>query len=150
MASDKDHYHYDPFYYNHHELNQPSFPLFRDNNHSMTSQNFHQGLDPSHHTSFTDCLHGSMDYNTLSRAFDLSCSSPEVISSIDDNNPKKLPSAGDSSVGISGNQSTTLNSSVSSSSNEADAVTEEDSAKSKKHEKQPKGCEAGDEKSKKE
>ncbi|XP_027332031.1 WRKY transcription factor 71-like [Abrus precatorius] len=143
MANEKDHY-YDPFYYNHHELNHSNFPFFRDNNSTPSSQHF-QGLDNPSHSSFTDYLHGSMDYNTLSKAFDLSCSSSEVISSIDDN-PKK-PSTGDS-VGISGNQSTP-NSSVSSSSNEAEAVIEEDSTKSHK-DKQPKGCEEGDEKSKKE
>ncbi|XP_020204261.1 WRKY transcription factor 71 [Cajanus cajan] len=139
MANEKDHY-YDPFHYNH---SSSSFPFFRDNN---STQNF-QGFDhnnPSPHTTFTDCLHGSMDYNTLSRAFDLSCSSSEVISSIDEN-PKKNPSAGDSAVG---NQSTP-NSSVSSSSNEAEAVIEEDSTKSLKN-KQPKGCDDGDEKPKKE
>ncbi|TKY57216.1 WRKY transcription factor 28 [Spatholobus suberectus] len=148
MENEKDRY-YDPFHYNHHELNHSSsFPFFRDNNSTPSSQNF-QGFDhnnPSHHTTFTDYLHGSMDYNTLSRAFDLSCSSSEVISSIDEN-PKK-PSAGDS-AGISGNQSTP-NSSVSSSSNEAEAVIEEDSIAKSQKDKQPKGCEHGDEKPKKE
>jgi len=151
MANEKDRF-YDPFHYNHHEhqLNlSSSFPSFRDNNSApITTQNF-QGFhhSPSHHrTTFTDCLHGSMDYNTLSRAFDMSCSSSEVISSIDEN-PKK-PGAGDS-AGISGNQSTP-NSSVSSSSNEAEALVEEDSTKSQKKDKQQKGCEEGEEKPKKE
>lgn len=139
MANDKD-----PFYYNHHELNHSSFPFSSDST-LPSPQNFQGFVDPSYAT-FTDCLHGSMDYNTLSRAFDLSCSSSEVISSSIDDNPKKH-SAGDS-IRLGGNQSTP-NSSVSSSSNEADAVTEEDSAKCKK-DKQPKGCEDGDEKSKKE
>ncbi|XP_061369832.1 WRKY transcription factor 71-like [Gastrolobium bilobum] len=134
MENEKDRF--DPFYYNNHELNHSiSFPFFRDNHSTIPSQNF-QGFDPSS-TSFTDCLHGSMDYNTLSRAFDLSCSSSEVISPIDDN--LKKPTLGNS-VGISGKQLSTPNSSVSSSSNEAEAVTEEDSTKSKK-EKQSKGCE---------
>ncbi|MED6152108.1 hypothetical protein PIB30_088826 [Stylosanthes scabra] len=137
-------HHFEPFYYNNnhhgHELNQSNFPF--------SSQNHHQEgfIDNNIITSFSDCLHGnSMDYNTLSRAFDLSCSSPEVISSsIDDNNNKKQQ------------QQILLNhnSSVSSSSNEADAsVTEEDSAKSsKKHEKQDQEDEEEDEdaKSKKE
>ncbi|CAJ2634128.1 unnamed protein product [Trifolium pratense] len=132
MANENNH---NPFYqHNHHddELNNSNFSF---------PQNF-QGFDPSSHsTNFTDYLHGSMDYNTLSKAFDLSCSSSEMnISSIDDNNTKK------SSVGIS----ETLNSSESSSSNEA--VIQEDSTKSNKKDKQPKlGCEDGDdEKSKKE
>jgi len=157
MANEKDRF-FDPFHYNHHEhqLNHSSnFPFFRDNNSApiSSSQNFQafdhhqQQHDPSHQrTTFTDCLHGSMDYNTLSRAFDMSCSSSEVISSIDEN-PKK-PSAGDS-AGISGNHSTP-NSSVSSSSNEAEALIEEDSTKSQKKDKQPKGCEDGEEKPKKE
>ncbi|OIW04207.1 hypothetical protein TanjilG_00767 [Lupinus angustifolius] len=129
-----------PFYYsNHHELNQSSFPFFMDNHHS-TLENFQGFFDPS--------LHGnSMDCNTLSRPFDLSCNSTsEVI----DENYKKHISAGDLTM-ISENHSI-LNSSLSSSSNEADqVVTEEDSAKSKK-DKQPKECEEdGDhEKSKKE
>ena len=78
----------------------------------------------------------------------MSCSSSEVISSNIVENPKK-PSAGGDSVGVSGNQQSTPNSSVSSSSNEAEAIIEEDSTKSQK-DKQPKGCEEGDEKSKKE
>ncbi|OIW16312.1 hypothetical protein TanjilG_19028 [Lupinus angustifolius] len=139
----------DPFYYNnHHELNHSSFPFFREDHHS-TLENFQGFVDPSH-SSFTDSLHGnSMDYNTLSRPFDLSCnSSSEVMTSSIDENSKKHSSAGDLTM-ISENQST-LNSSVSSSSNEADqAVTEEDSAKSKK-DKQPKEFEEDHGKSKKE
>ncbi|KAI4306007.1 hypothetical protein L6164_029326 [Bauhinia variegata] len=140
MEKDKDHFNYDPFCYNHHELNHTSFPFFRDHSHSTPTQNF-QGFDPSL-TSFTDCLHRSMDYNTLSRAFDLSCTSPEVISSIDDN-PKK-PCTGDSVRIISRNPGTP-NSSVSSSSNEgAEAVTQEDSSAKSKKDKQPKGDDDAD------
>ncbi|KAK7276762.1 hypothetical protein RIF29_17908 [Crotalaria pallida] len=150
MENDKD-----PFYYNHHhELNQSSFSsFFRDNNinininnHNPSSQNFQGFIDPSHQVAtFTDSLllHGnsSMDYNTLSRAFDLSCSSSEVISSsIDDNNNPKKHSAGGELSRISENQSTTLNSSVSSSSNEAaaEAATEEDDSAKSNKDKQPK------------
>ncbi|XP_028751978.1 WRKY transcription factor 71-like [Neltuma alba] len=131
MANEKDHYYdqYDlnNFYYNHH-------------------QNLVQGFDhPSSHgsTSFTDCLNGGfMDYNTLSRAFDLSCSSAsEVISpSINDElNPKK-PAVVTSPTTTVGDSQVGLNSSVSNSSsnNEAEeaVVTEEDSAtKSVKKEK---------------
>lgn len=123
---------HDPFYHhnnnNHHdddELNHSTFSF---------SQNF-QGFDHPSTTTFTDYLHGSMDYNTLSKAFDLSCSSSEVASSINDNNMKKS-SAGDSE---------------SSSSNEAEAVIEQDSTKSDKKDKHPKlGPEDGDENSKKE
>lgn len=153
MENEKDNTYYNPFYHNNNdELNQSNFSFLReDNNITQPSQNFQLGsFDPSHHASFTDYLQGSMDYNTLSRAFDLSCSSSEVISSIDENNKKLIPSKGDSLVGISENQSTTHNSFESLSSNEAEAVIEEDSTKNNKKEKQPKECEDGDEKSKKE
>ncbi|XP_016165419.1 probable WRKY transcription factor 71 [Arachis ipaensis] len=141
---DKDQFHFDPFYYNNHELNQSNFPLFRMITTSSSSHHHQEGFIDNNTTSFTDCLlHGnSMDYNTLSRAFDLSCSSPEVISSSIDENKNQLPST------VVGGDSTTLNSSVSSSSNEADAsLTEEDSSSksTKKHEKQPKGCEEEEE-----
>lgn len=109
-------------------------------NQSTPSQNL-QGLDPSY-MSFTDCLHGSMDYNTLSKAFDMSCSSSEVISPIEDGSRKI---GGEESAGMNENPSTP-NSSISSSSN--DAATEEDSGKSKK-DKEPKEGEDGDGKSKK-
>ncbi|CAK8538739.1 unnamed protein product [Lathyrus sativus] len=115
---------HDLFYHDDDELNHSNFSF---------SQNF-QGFDPSstHTTSFTDYLHGSMDYSTLSKAFDLSCSSSEVVSSI---NTKKS-SAGDSE---------------SSSSNEAEAVIQHDSTKSDEKDKHPKlGSEDGDENSKKE
>ncbi|KAK9284432.1 hypothetical protein L1049_023605 [Liquidambar formosana] len=108
------------------------------------SQNPH-GFDPSNYMSFTDCLHGSMDYNTLSRAFDMSCSSSEVISPVEEG-LKKGSTMGES-IGTTSENPLTPNSSVSSSSTEAAA--EEDSGKSKKDLK-PKGCEEdGDEKSKK-
>ncbi|KAL5101406.1 hypothetical protein RYX36_005733 [Vicia faba] len=59
---------HDPFYHHTHhhdddELNHSNFSF---------SQNFQAFDHPSSHTtSFTDYLHGSMDYNTLSKAFDL-------------------------------------------------------------------------------
>lgn len=85
--------------------------------------------------SFTDCLHGSVDYKTLSRAFDMSCA---PSSPIDDN----LKKAGvGESAGTAENLST-ANSSVSCSSNEG--AGDEESAKSEK-EKQPQGREDGDE-----
>ncbi|XP_043689715.1 WRKY transcription factor 71-like [Telopea speciosissima] len=103
------------------------------------------GCDPPSFMSFTDCLHSSMDYNSLARAFDFSCSSPDVFGS-DNTTALKLGGQGDS-VGT-GDISATANSSVSSSSSEAAA--EEDSGKSKK-DQQLKGCEEGEgsEKSKK-
>lgn len=139
-------HHHNPFYYSHdrdhdddidhHEISHSSsFPFFINDNNPMVAppQNLIQGLDPSPYMTFTDCLHGSMDYNTLSRAFDMSCSS------IDDNLVKRAGVGRDSAAGtLSENLSTTTpNSSVSCSSNE------EESVKSKK-DKQPQGCEDGD------
>ncbi|KAL5582574.1 hypothetical protein UlMin_015016 [Ulmus minor] len=125
-----------------------------NNNHPsslLLPQQALQGFDPSSYMSYTDCLHGSMDYNTLSKAFDMSCSSSEVISQIDDNYPKAAAAA---AVGESAGTSeipSTPNSSISSSSNEA--AGDEDSGKSKKEEKQAKGSEdvgeEADDKSKK-
>ncbi|XP_021293950.1 probable WRKY transcription factor 71 [Herrania umbratica] len=99
--------------------------------------------DPSY-MSFTDCLHSSMDYCSLEKAFGLSPSSSEVFSSVEGNQTKQA-GAGD----LGGNTSevmTTPNSSISSSSSEAGC--EEDSDKSKK-DRQPKGSEDGGESSKK-
>nr|WGV38213.1 WRKY [Loropetalum chinense var. rubrum] len=153
----KDPYNYDPFYHGNTGIGGSSntFPFFHDNiNPSMYnqmppnySQNSHGLFDPSNYTSFTECLHGSMDYNTLSRAFDMSCSSSEVISQPEEGLKKGITSVGESAAGTSENP-LTPNSSVSSSSTEAAA--EEDSAGKAKKDPQPKGsCEDGDEKSKK-
>lgn len=137
MANEKkDHTFYDPFYHNHHDHDQLNDHSAFSFNQAIPSQNF-QGFDDPSNASFTDYLHGSMDYNTLSRAFD---SEMMMMSS---SSTKKLSSAGDSLVEISENQSTKYNSSESLSSNEADqAVTEEDSTKSiNNKDKEPKGCE---------
>ncbi|KAF3444988.1 hypothetical protein FNV43_RR14681 [Rhamnella rubrinervis] len=150
--------HYDPFNYNHHhEMDRSCFQFFNDNNNSSELvQNHHHhpqslqaaGFDmpSSSYMSFTDCLHGSMDYSILSRAFDMSCSSPEVISQIDDASKKASAGGVGESVGTSAENPSTPNSSISSSSNEA-AAAEEDSLKSKK-DKQPKGSEEGEEEDK--
>nr|URH10319.1 WRKY14 [Phoebe bournei] len=101
------------------------------------------GFDPLQYISFTDCLQSPMDYSTISKAFDLSCSSSEVIG------------LGDGGGGAA-NESTesrgrgtvpaTPNSSVSSSSTEA--VGEEDVGRCKK-DQQGKGSEDGTETAKK-
>ncbi|PQM37198.1 putative WRKY transcription factor 71 [Prunus yedoensis var. nudiflora] len=127
----KNPYQYDPFDFNPHEINRTSFPFFNYGTPSIQDpQNLH-GFESDHPNSsfmsFTDCLHGSMDYNTLSRAFDMSCSSSEVISpQLDHENSKNQQAAaaaagvGDHSVGTSTTENpSTPNSSVSSSSNEA-------------------------------
>ncbi|XVE86246.1 hypothetical protein DITRI_Ditri18aG0020200 [Diplodiscus trichospermus] len=147
-------YNYDPFQ----GFSRSTFPFFDDNNPCIYNQAAAaaaptpaiQGFDPSY-TSFTDFLHGSVaDYISFPRAFDMSCSSSDVVNLIDDSsNSKKIGSAADNSVGNTTTENpSTPNSSVSSSSNEGDA--DEYSSKTKK-DKQPKGSEdGGDEKSKKE
>ncbi|XP_011044779.1 PREDICTED: probable WRKY transcription factor 71 [Populus euphratica] len=142
MSNEKeDPYHYDPFHYNIQlGANRPVsvFPFFNDNisgyNQQAPTQNLQGFSDPSF-MSFTDCLHGSMDhYNTLSRALDVSCSSSEVISPVDQDGSRKI-GAGEPAAT---NQYTpsTPNSSISNSSSN-DGATEEDPEKIKKH-KQPK------------
>lgn len=103
-----------------------------------------QQFDPSQ-MSYTDCLHGFMDYNSLEKAFGMSPSSSEVFSSIE-GNQKQVISPGELCGGSENNMGTTPNSSISSSSTEAGA--EEDSGKSKK-DLQPKGSEDGGDSSKK-
>ncbi|XP_022773768.1 probable WRKY transcription factor 28 [Durio zibethinus] len=144
-------YNYDSFQ----GFNRSTFPFFDDNNPSIYNQAAAaaplptiQGLDPSN-MSFADCLHGSIvDYNSFSRAFDMSCSSSDVVSPIDDgSNSMKIGRTADNSAGNNTTENpSTPNSSVSSSSNEGAAA--EDSSKTKK-DKKPKGSKDGDDKSKK-
>lgn len=92
-----------------------------------------QAFDPSY-MSFTECLQGGMDYNSLATSFGLSPSSSEVFSSVEGN--QKPAEAGDVGGGGTGGGSetlVTLNSSISSSS--SDAGAEEDSGKSKRDSK---------------
>ncbi|KAL5791712.1 hypothetical protein ACOSP7_000306 [Xanthoceras sorbifolium] len=158
-------YNYDPFDSNPQGFNRLSFQsFFQDNPSSIyvnqqptpppppPTQNLQASFDaPSPYMSFTECLHGSMDYNTLSTAFDMSCSSSEVISPIEDyagGSSKKTGVFGDHSAATSENPSTP-NSSVSSSSNEAAAADHEDSGNVNRKDKQPKGSDDGGDKSKK-
>ncbi|KAF2282827.1 hypothetical protein GH714_043118 [Hevea brasiliensis] len=105
------------------------------------------GFDPSSYMSFTECLHGSMDYNSLAKAFGMSPSSSEPFSSIE-GNPKPVEVGDLGGGGNSTENPVTPNSSVSFSSSEAGG--EEDSGKVKK-ESPPKGSEQdGGECSKKE
>ncbi|KAJ6681415.1 WRKY TRANSCRIPTION FACTOR PROTEIN 1-RELATED [Salix koriyanagi] len=139
----EDPYHYDPFHYNIQQGNNRPvsvFPFFNDNlsmyNDQQTPAQNLQGFsdDPSY-MSFTDHLHGSMDhYNTYSRALDVSCSSSEVISPVDQGGSGKI-GAGESAA-TNENIPSTPNSSISNSSSN-DGATEEESGKIKKH-KQPK------------
>ncbi|KAI3465920.1 hypothetical protein Pfo_022583 [Paulownia fortunei] len=123
---------FNPFLHNHHHQQNPS------------------GFDPSH-MSFTNCLHGAVEYNTLSAAFDLSCSSSEAVYAVNNSNKSSNKNLGDQpAAGTSSSAAeyppTTPNSSVSFSPSEAGA--EEDSSKIRK-DLQPKVCEDGDVKSKK-
>lgn len=124
-----------PFMYNHHQ--QP--PL-------QNPTEFDQ--HPSH-ISFSNCLQGAVEYNTLSTAFDLSCSPSEVAICNDNSNSNNEvvmeAAAGTSTSAAAADNPLTPNSSASFSSQEAGV--EEDSSKSKK-DLQPKACEEGDGKSK--
>ncbi|XP_039028875.1 WRKY transcription factor 71-like isoform X2 [Hibiscus syriacus] len=146
---------YDPFQ----GFNRATFPFFDDNNPCIYNQSAAptsaviHALDPSY-MSFTDCLNGGsvVDYNIFSRTFDMSCSSSDVVSRMDEGttNTKKIGISAENSVGDNQNQNqnisenlSTPNSSASCSSNE-----DQDSSKAKK-DKQPKGSEdQGDDKSK--
>ncbi|XP_010243705.1 PREDICTED: probable WRKY transcription factor 28 [Nelumbo nucifera] len=148
----RDLYHLDPFYDYHRNVGRSGFPFSADHP-SMYNQSGHglgdssandlPGFGPSY-MSFTECLHGAMDYSTLSRAFDFSCSSPDVLYPVDDAGQKGAGTG--ESVGT-GDIPATPNSSVSSSSSES-AGEGEDSGKSKK-DRQPKGSEDAVDKSKK-
>lgn len=128
---------------------QPIIPNIQNPNHE------HQQFVPSSYMTLTECLHGSMDYNTLSSAFGMSCSSSsEVVCSHIDNQDSTrknniYPTAEpvlDSPLKDQMNIEIprTPNSSISSTSNEAGG--QEDSSKIKKKE----GQEEGEDKSKKE
>lgn len=128
---------------------QPIIPNIQNPNHE------HQQFVPSSYMTLTECLHGSMDYNTLSSAFGMSCSSSsEVVCPHIDNQDSTrknniYPTAKpvlDSPIKDQMNIEIprTPNSSISSTSNEAGG--QEDSSKIKKKE----GQEEGEDKSKKE
>ncbi|TXG54551.1 hypothetical protein EZV62_019807 [Acer yangbiense] len=162
MSNDeKTPYNYNPFDCNPHGFNRLSFQSFFQDNPTSDiyanqptpppppqPQNLQQPFDaPTPYMSFTDCLHGSMDYNTISKAFDMSCSSSEVISPIEDaasNSKKTSVFGGDhhSAATTTDQYPSTPNSSVSSSSNEA--VADEDSGNLNRKDKHPKGSEDGD------
>ncbi|XP_011010013.1 PREDICTED: probable WRKY transcription factor 28 isoform X1 [Populus euphratica] len=100
-----------------------------------------QGFDPSPYMSFSECLHGSLDFNSLAKAYGLSPSSSEVFSSIEGNSKPveaRVLGWGNSTDQIPA----TPNSSLSFSSSEAGG--DEDSGKTKK-ETQPSRPEDGGE-----
>ncbi|VFQ79101.1 unnamed protein product [Cuscuta campestris] len=136
-----------------------TFPFFGDDDdHCRHHEEF--GEPPSY-VSFTESLQGSMDYNSLSNAFGMSCSSPEVggpppehFHHHQESSRKSSVSGGEPPpIGAGENIPFPANSSASSYSSEAEGGGggggggDDDSSKSKK-DLQPKGCEDGeDEKS---
>ncbi|KAF3622752.1 putative WRKY transcription factor 23 [Capsicum annuum] len=131
---------------------QPIIPNIQNPNHE------HQFV-PSSYMTLTECLHGSMDYNTLSSVFGMSCSSSSevVCPHIDNQGSTRKSSVSATAEPIldspMGDQTSvevppTPNSSISSTSNEAGG--QEDSSKIKKHMQNKDGQEGRDDKSKKE
>ncbi|KAK4271804.1 hypothetical protein QN277_020439 [Acacia crassicarpa] len=105
------------------------------------------GFDDPPYMSFTECLQGGLDYNSLATSFGLSPSSSEVFSSVEgnNNNYQKPSSEGHGDLGGGGSETpVTQNSSISnSSSSEAGAEEEQDSGKSKKDSDEVKASEEG-------
>ncbi|KAL3323214.1 hypothetical protein AABB24_040367 [Solanum stoloniferum] len=133
---------------------QPIIPNIQNPNHHE-----HQQFVPSSYMTLTECLHGSMDYNTLSSAFGMSCSSSSevVCPHIDNQDSTRKSSVSataepvlDSPLGdkTSVEIPPTPNSSISSTSNEAGG--QEDSSKIKKHVQEKGVQQEGEDKSKKE
>ncbi|KAE9610655.1 hypothetical protein Lal_00029670 [Lupinus albus] len=107
--------------------------MFSEKHFSTSAYDSSQTFDPSY-MSFTECLQGSMNYNSLASSFSLSPSSSKVFSSIEANQKGSelgdIVGGGGGGGGGGSETLATLNSSISSSSTEAGA--EEDSGKSKK------------------
>ncbi|XP_022850017.1 probable WRKY transcription factor 28 isoform X2 [Olea europaea var. sylvestris] len=136
MSDDQNKYPYQPYNSFHHDQNMVSGFLGSNP----------VGFDPSH-MSFTDFFHETVDYNTLSRAFDISCSSSHAVNypANDTCNSKKNISVREAAGEINENP-LTPNSAESSSSSAAGG--EEESSKSKE-DPPKKVCDDGDEKCKK-
>ncbi|KAK6932245.1 WRKY domain [Dillenia turbinata] len=152
MSSEpKDLYNHDPFQYDRYGLGTTSFS-FSSNTSSIDEHKSPLVVDPSSQTlhglsppymSFTECLHGSVEYNTLATAFGLSPSSSEVFSSLEGDNKTLETTRGH--VPIIG---TTTEVPVSTNSSESSFSTEagnEEYSSSSKKESETKGCEDGDE-----
>ncbi|XAR72433.1 hypothetical protein NMG60_11019062 [Bertholletia excelsa] len=92
-----------------------------------------QGFDPPY-MSFTEYLHGSADYNTLSRVFDSSPPPSEGFSAVKDHQNPVADAGGDNPA--------TPNSSISSSSTEAGA--DDDSHRAKKDRNQKESDDGGE------
>ncbi|KAF8007821.1 hypothetical protein BT93_K1723 [Corymbia citriodora subsp. variegata] len=160
-GKNNDPFNYNPFYTPDNiggGVGTPEFRFFDDDSTNLSMFTHHhqqqappnpQALSPSPFMSFTSCLRSSVDYNTLSRAFDMSCSSSEVITpNLDEGGSSKKCAVTETSAMASENGPLSPNSSVSSSSKEA--AVEEDGDNSKKDEDDPKTeCNDGDDKSKK-
>lgn len=122
----------------HHDQTKSSegfaFPIITDLHHNFNPFTMYNHVQPplqnpsdqfNDHMSFSNCLQGAVEYNTLSAAFDLSCSSH----------------------GGADNIPVTPNSSAASFSSQEVAGGEEDSSKSKR-DVQPNVCEDGEGRSK--
>ncbi|XP_030547362.1 WRKY transcription factor 71 [Rhodamnia argentea] len=108
------------------------------------SSHFSSAYNDHPFMSFTDCLQGSGDYNSLATTFGLSPSTSEVLSSVEYGHQKQELGGGSESTN---HNPATPNSSISSSSTEAGG--EEDSSKGRRLETQLKESEDGGESSKK-
>ncbi|KAG6793522.1 hypothetical protein POTOM_002733 [Populus tomentosa] len=137
----RDFYYHTPFQEDHLDVKPPSILGSSTYNRSPG-----QGVDPSSYMSLTECLHGSVDYNSLAKAFGLSPSSSEVFSSIEESS--RPVEARDLDGGNSTDQvPATPNSSVSFSSSEAGG--DEDSGKTKKETRPEKPEDGGENSDKK-
>lgn len=115
---------------------------FHDHQRFFTANSSFIAADPSSYTSFTDCLHGSTDYDTLANAFGLSPSFQQPFSTTTDDHQKVKMETGEAPV--------TPNSSMVLSSSTEAGDDEELANNSNKLEKQSKGTgENGGESSKK-
>ncbi|XP_028764713.1 WRKY transcription factor 28-like [Neltuma alba] len=92
------------------------------------------GFDDPPYMTFTECLQGGLDYNSLATSFGLSPSSSEVFSSVEGSNiiNQKPSSEAPGDLGGGSETPVTQNSSVSNSSSSEAGAEEEDSGKSKK------------------
>ncbi|XP_077249530.1 WRKY transcription factor 71-like [Tasmannia lanceolata] len=124
MSEKEEPYQKNPYHENQ-NMGLSNFNIPFSNHPSFYNQSLgYGGFDDPSYMSFTECLQGSMDYGVLSRAFDMPCSSSEVINSGDVVGNVLVESSGH------GGNPLTPNSSVSSSSTEA--AGEDDSGRGKK------------------
>ncbi|KAM1008289.1 hypothetical protein ACFX13_004820 [Malus domestica] len=125
----KDLYYHDLFQYEDHDGGMVSI------NNQPNLQGF--DVNPSY-MNLTECLKGSMDYNSLATAFGLSSSTSEALFSSIEGDQKPANHLGYSGGGGGGDVETPLTPNSSMSSSSAEAGADEDCGKNKK-DRQPKG-----------